>query len=51
VIIMITPWEQEMSDSDPAQEDIASIEEETALDQRVVPCMGDDLIAAMTASE
>jgi hypothetical protein len=40
-----------MSDPNSAREDIASIEEETAIDQRVVPFMGDDLIAAMTARE
>lgn len=40
-----------MSDTDQTPEETTSIEEEAAIDQRVVPFMGDELIAAMTASE
>jgi hypothetical protein len=40
-----------MSDFEPTQEEITPLEEETAIDQRIVPFMGDELVAAMTASE
>ena len=40
-----------MRDSDQGQEELGPIAEETAIDQRIVPFMGDELVAAITPSD